>query len=104
MKSINQIFKNNPDLMKDSEVKELIDYCRELEGDVMDSIQSKQFSFEDKLTELARDVFIGIKQILKEDEDHQRFGGDFEKPDYEVAVNNLKQYFLDFAKDNNFRL
>jgi hypothetical protein len=90
--------------MEDMEVKELIDYCRELEGQVIETTQSKQFSFEDKLTELVRDVFIGIKQIEGDEFDYQRFGDDFEKPDYEIAVKNLKQYFLDFARDNNFRL
>jgi len=90
--------------MEDEEVKELIDYCRELEGQVMETTQSKQFSFEDKLTELVRDVFIGIKQVDEEEFNHQRFGDDFEKPDYEIAIKNLKQYFLNFAKDNHFKL
>jgi len=90
--------------MEDVEVKELIDYCRELEGQVIETTQSKQFSFEDKLTELVRDLFIGIKQIEEEEANHQRFGADFDKPDYEIAVKNLKQYFLNFAKDNHFRL
>ena len=90
--------------MKDPEVKELMNYCQELEGQVIENTQSKQFSFEDKLAELARDVFIGIKKIAEEEENHQRFGNDFEKPDYENAIKNLKQYFLDFARDNHFRL
>lgn len=90
--------------MEDPEVKELIDYCRELEGQVIENTQSKKFSFEDKLAELARDVFIGIKQIDEEEENYNRFGDDFEKPDYESAIKNLKQYFLNFARDNHFRL
>ena len=49
MKSINQIFKNNPDLMESPEVRELIDYCRELEGDIMENTQSEKFSFCDKI-------------------------------------------------------
>ena len=36
MKNINQIFKNNTSLMYHPEVDELIEYCRELEGKVVE--------------------------------------------------------------------
>lgn len=104
MKSINQIFNTNPDLKDEPEVKELIEYARDLEAQVIESTQTKQWSFEDKLTELTRDVFRGIQDIEKQENEHQRWSEDFPKPDYEQAVKNLKQYFLNFAKDNKFRL
>jgi len=104
MKSINQIFRTNPDLMNESEVKELIEYAQELEEEVIESNQSKQWSFEDKLTELTRDVFRGLKDIEKQENEHNRWGDEFPKPNYEESFKNLKQYFLNFAKDNNFRL
>ena len=50
MKSINQIFKNNKSLMYEPEVVELIEYCQELEGEIIENKQSEKFSFEDKLT------------------------------------------------------
>jgi hypothetical protein len=102
MKSIKQIFKNNPDLMDISEVDELIEYCRELEGKVIENIQIKQFSFEDKLTELVRDIYNGIRDVEKEKEEHIRFN--FEAPNYESCVENLKKYLSNFSRDNNFRL
>jgi hypothetical protein len=89
MKSINQIFKNNPELMDILEVNELIEYCHELNGKVIENTQNKKFSFEDKLTELVRDIYNGIKDIDKQKEEHLRF--DFEPPNYEDCVENLKR-------------
>lgn len=102
MKSINQIFKNNPELMDILEVKELIEYCSELEGEIIENKQNKQFSFEDKLTELVRDIYIGVRDVDKQKEEHTRFN--FEPPNYEACIENLKRYLLDFSRDNNFRL
>jgi len=102
MKSINQIFKNNPQLMDISEVSELIEYCNDLEGQIIENKQNKQFSFEDKLTELVRDIYIGVKDVDKQKEEHIRFN--FESPNYEACIDNLKRYLLNFSKDNNFRL
>lgn len=102
MKSINQIFNSNPDLKEYQEVQELMEYCRELEGQVMESTQAKQFSFEDKLTELVRDVFRSIKDVEKIQEESDRFG--FDEPDYRECVGNLKKYIQDFSRDNKFRL
>lgn len=102
MKSINQIFKNNPQLMDILEVNELIEYCTKLEDSVIENIQNKQFSFEDKLTELVRDIYRGIKDVEKQKYDAERFN--LELPDYEMCVGNLKKYLSDFSRDNNFRL
>jgi len=102
MKSIKQIFKDNPELMDISEVNELIEYCSDLEGIVIENRQNKQFSFEDKLTELVRDIYGGIRDVEKQKEESERFN--FEAPDYETCVENLKKYLSDFSRDNNFRL
>jgi tRNA uridine 5-carbamoylmethylation protein Kti12 len=102
MKSIKQIFKDNPDLMEISEVRELIEYCIELEGKVIENIQTKQFSFEDKLAELVRDINNGIKDVEKQKEEHIRFN--FEPPNYAFCIENLKKYLSDFSRVNRFRL
>jgi len=104
MKSINQIFKSNPELMEHPEVKELIEYTQELEGQVMENTQTKQFSFEDKLAELVRDTHTSLKQFEGEEENNKRFGDEFPKPNYEEGTKNLLKYIRDFAIDNKFRL
>lgn len=102
MKSIRQIFKNNPDLMDVPEVAQLIEYCDSLEEQVIEKKQDDQFSFEDKLTELVQDIFRSIKDIEKQKEEHIRFG--FESPNYETCIDNLKIYLLKFSDENKFNL
>jgi hypothetical protein len=36
MKNIKQLFRRNPGLLEKPEVQELLDYCRELEGEVFE--------------------------------------------------------------------
>lgn len=103
MKSINKIFEDRPHLMDHSEVKELIEYCKDLEGEVIDRDQIKQFSFEDKLASLVRDINNSVDQLIKDDEVALRFG-ETDRPDYEESVKNLGKYIKDFARENKFRL
>ena len=44
MKNIKQIFKWNTSLMKEPEVEELIEYCRELEDSIIESNQKTQYN------------------------------------------------------------
>ncbi len=104
MKSINQIFKSNPELMEHPEVKELIEYTQDLEGQVMETTQAKQFSFEDKLAEVVRDIYTSLRQFEEDEKQNERFGDEFPKPNYEEGTKNLLQYIKDFAIDNKFRL
>jgi len=103
MKSINEMFENSPHLKSYPEVKELIEYCQDLEGEVIESQQAKQFSFEDKLTNLVRDINHSINQAVAEDEESIRFK-ETERVDYESAIKNLGEYIKKFASDNKFRL
>jgi len=104
LKSINQIFTSNKHLIDEPEVKELIEYCKELEGQVMESIQNKSWSMEDKLAEVVRDIYSSCNEIDKQAENHDRWPHDFKKPAYENIVTHLKSYLTKFASDNNFRL
>lgn len=104
MKNINQIFKNNPDLMVEPEVLELIEYCRNLEGQVMDHTQQEIYNKEDKLSELVRDVYQSCRMLKVESDQHDRWPNDFPEPDYKQSISNLNQYIVKFSIDNNFRL
>ena len=103
MKSIKQIFKDNPDLMDDPEVGELIDYCRELESQVMETTQTKVWSQEDKLAEAIRDIYSSCNEELNQDKEADRWS-DFSHVNFKESIINLKKFIQNFAKDNNFRL
>ena len=59
MKSINQIFKDNTSLMDEPEVKELIEYCQELEGKVMNK---EDWTKEDWNHHMARLVMMAAEE------------------------------------------
>lgn len=103
MKSINKIFKKNPELLDNEEVNELVEYCRELEAEIIDNKQIKNFSVEKSLAQLVRELNFSINDLIKEDEESVRFG-ETSRVDYEEAMKILKDYIVEFAKDNNFRL
>ncbi len=101
MKSINQIFQDNSYLMDEPEVSELIEYCKELEDELIEHRQKKEVTKEVPLAELVRDLYRSIDEILKADENPVRFK---ESPpvDFKTSILNLKQYLLKFAKDYKF--
>lgn len=102
MKSINQIIGLDNELRDRPEIQELIEYCRELEGQVIELKQNESFSFEDKLASVIRDIYSSIKDLEREEMEHVRFG--YDKPDYESIVGNLGDYLREFSKDNGFKL
>jgi len=73
MKSIGQIFRSNRQLMDEPEVQELIEYCRELEGQVMDRKIDDNYDKEHVLRSMLKDIRTGIDDTLNEDEESIRF-------------------------------
>ena len=101
MKSINQIFNNNKDLLTNESVMELIDYCKDLEDEVISNNQIT--SFENKLTELVKEIYSSVNEIIEEDDESKRFE-EIERIDYEETMKNLKKYIEDFSRYNRFNL
>ena len=91
MKSINQIFKNNAELLNEPEVQEIIEYIYDLETQVINTSFTTQYSREIDLKETIRDIFNSCNSILKEDAENQRFK---EHPpvDFKEAIIELKKY------------
>ena len=93
MKNIKSIFKNNTHLMDEPEVQELIDYCDELESQLIDVKQSEQFSKEDIFKEMIREILVGCDEILEaQDIDHKKM------------IENLKFYIKTNCEEYNIRL
>lgn len=89
--------------MEEESVKELIQYCQELENEVIETKQVNKFSFEDKLTELVKEIYHSINSVLKEDENAIRFK-ETNRVDFKFRVELLKEYLINFSKDNKFNL
>jgi hypothetical protein len=91
MKNVNQIFKNNKHLIEHPEVQELIDYCRELEGKLMEVEINKQYDKEDILINVIRDIKESCEQTINDNEESIRFN-ETPRVDFEKSVVNLKKY------------
>lgn len=102
MKSIKQIFKDNTSLMEEVEVKELIEYCRDLEGQVMETTQTKVYDKSHLYIQFVKEVFWGLKDLQKEQGEHDRW--DFPAPNYKEALDNLFEYYEKWKKDNSITI
>jgi len=101
MKTINQIFENDKHIFNNPAVQELIDYCYELEDQVIENKQSLDVSFETKLTGLINEIYDSIKQVLDDDKEADRFK-EIDNIDFKEAMINLKKYLDEFSRYNRF--
>jgi hypothetical protein len=102
MKSINQIFKSNKLLMDEPEVMELIEYCRELEDEVVENNQVIDQTI--ILKQLISEISKSCGDLLQEDEKSERWPDEFDKIDFKKAVKNLKKYISSYCVDNKIIL
>jgi hypothetical protein len=91
MKNINQIFKNNKELMNHNEVQELIDYCVELEGQVVEKKIDDTYSKEEIYLQILKDIYESCGKTLEDDQLSERFK-ETPRVDFKGAVINLKKY------------
>lgn len=103
MKSIGQIFRNNKQLMDEPEVQELIEYCRELEGQVMDRKIDDNYDKEHVLRGMLKDIRTGINDTLVEDEESMRFN-EIPRVDFKQAMLNLKKFISEMCYLNKIIL
>jgi translation initiation factor 2B subunit (eIF-2B alpha/beta/delta family) len=90
MKNIKQIFKENSHLLNEPEVQELVDYCRDLEAELIEYRQEKTFSREDVFKEMVREINEGCDEIL-----------DSKELDYKIMVENLRKYIKTIINEYN---
>ena len=91
MKNISQIFRGNEHLMDLGPVEELIDYCRELEENVIEVELNKPYDKEEILHSVIRDIYESCIQTLKDDKESISFG-ETPRVDFEETIVNLKKY------------
>jgi hypothetical protein len=91
MKNINQIFKTNKALMDNPEVQELIDYCIELEGQVVEKKIDDTYSKEEIYLQILKDIYGSCDKTLFDDHLAERFK-ETPRVDFKRAVTNLKKY------------
>lgn len=102
MKSPRELFKNKPSLLEEQEVKEFLEYCEELESEIVDFKFEKANSKELAMKDMLQEVIKGCNDLEKEQMEHERFG--YAAPQYREALSNLKKYILDRCREEKIRL
>ena len=102
MKSIRQIFKTNDSLMEEPEVSELIDYCKDLEDEVVECAQKNDQTI--VLKQLISEINKSCYELIEEDKKSERWEHDFEKIDFKKCIINLREYIIKYCFDNKINL
>ena len=103
MKNINQIFKNNKSLIDHPEVQNLIEYCVELEGQVLENKIDNTYNKEEIYLQILKDIYNSCCDTLTDNELAQRFK-EQPKINFEQSVINLKKYMEVVSKLYGIRL
>lgn len=92
MKNLRDIFKNKFNLLDEPEVEELLDYCEQLQDEIVEFKFEKNKNKELVMLDMIREVIKGCNAIEKEQTEHERFG--YDAPNYQETISNLKTYIL----------
>ena len=102
MKSTREIFKTNPSLLDEPEVAQLLDYCEQLQDEIVEFKFQKTNNKELAMLDMLKEVLKGCNAIEKEQMEHERFG--YEAPNYQATISNLKRYILERCRDEKIYL
>jgi len=102
MKSIREIFKNKPQLLDEPEVEQLMDYCEQLQDEIVEMKFEKENNKELAMLDMLKEVLKGCNAIEKEQAEHLRFN--YPAPDYPETISNLKSYILERCRDERIWL
>jgi hypothetical protein len=103
MKNINQIFKTNTSLMDHPEVQELIEYCVDLEGQVVEKKIEDTYNKEEIYHQIIKDVYESCVKTLEDDMVAERFK-ETPRVDFKDAIVNLKKYLAVLSTMYGFEL
>lgn len=102
MKSIREIFKNNPSLLDEPEIIHLVNYCEELQDEIVEFKFRKTENKELAMLDMIKEVIKGCNSVEKEQMEHERYG--YPAPNYQETISNLKNYIYDRCKDEKINL
>lgn len=102
MISVREIFKNKEHLLEQPEVEKLIEYCEELQDEIVEFKFQKSSNKELAMLDMLKEVIKGSNAIEKEQMEHERFG--YEAPDYQETISNLKNYIYTRCREEKIWL
>ena len=97
MKNINQLFQSNKKLLYEPEVQDLVEYCRELEGQVLERKIQDEYTKEKHYAQMFKEIYQSCNDTLKDDEIAERFK-ETPRVDFKETISNLKKYMQEMCK------
>ena len=104
MRDIRQIFKGNEHLMDLEPVDNLIDYCRDLEGQLFEKNLEETNNKEQILKSIIQDVLTSCDELEENKLLNERYPELYKKPDPDSLIKNLKDYILEMNRVNKLGL
>jgi hypothetical protein len=102
MKSVREIFRNKEYLLEEPEVMKLVDYCEELQDEIVDFKFQKTDNKELALLDMIKEVIKGCDAIEREQMEHERYC--YDAPNYQETIANLKNYIYRRCHDEKIWL
>jgi hypothetical protein len=104
MKSISQIFKGNEHLMDLGPVEELIDYTKDLEGQILERKVEDSYDKEHMLKSIISDILDSCREYEENKILEERYPELYKNIDADTLVKNLMSYILDMKYKNKLDL
>jgi hypothetical protein len=104
MKNIKQLFRRNPGLLDKPEVKELIIYIQELEGEIFEKKIEDNYDKEHMLKSMLSDILTSCREYEENKLLQDRYPELYEKVDADSLVKNLMDYIITMNAKNDLRL
>ena len=101
MININKLFRRNPGLLDKPEVKELVTYIQDLEGEIFEKKIEDNYDKEHMLKSMLPDILSSCREYEENKLLQNRYPELYEKVDADSLVHNLMVYILDMNNKNN---
>jgi membrane-bound lytic murein transglycosylase MltF len=104
MININKLFSRNPGLLDKPEVKKLIVYIQDLEGEIFEKKIEENYDKEHMLKSMLSDILSSCREYEENKLLQDRYPDLYEKVDSDALVKNLMTYISDMNIKNDLRL
>lgn len=104
MINIKQLFRRNPGLLDNPEVKELVTYIQELEGEIFEKKIEDNYDKEHMLKSMLSDILTSCREYEENKLLQDRYPELYEKVDADSLVRNLMDYIISMNAKNDLRL
>jgi len=104
MISINKLFRRNPGLLDNPEVKELVTYIQDLEGEIFEKKIEDNYNKEHMLKSMLSDILTSCREYEENKLLQDRYPELYEKVDADSLVKNLMDYIITMNAKNDLRL